>query len=161
MDRTEALIFAEEAKAWNAIEQFRPRLEGKKVLLYTGGVKSWSVISALQEIGMTVIGTSVRKSTDEDKERVKEIMGEQAKMFDAIPPKDMYRMLKDGEADIMLSGGRTQFIALKAKMPWLDMNQERHHAYAGYNGMIELVRQLDREINSPVWAEVRRPAPWE
>ena len=161
MDRTEALIFAEEAKAWNAIEEFRPRLEGKRVLLYTGGVKSWSVISALQEIGMTVIGTSVRKSTEEDKERVKEIMGEQAKMFDAIPPKDMYRMLKDGEADIMLSGGRTQFVALKAKVPWLDVNQERHHAYAGYDGMVELVRQLDREINSPMWAEVRRPAPWE
>ena len=26
----------------------------------------------------------------------------------------------------MLSGGRTQFIALKANTPWLDINQERH-----------------------------------
>ena len=36
------------------------RLAGKRVLLYTGGVKSWSVVSALQEIGMVVVGTSVR-----------------------------------------------------------------------------------------------------
>ncbi len=30
-------------------------------------------------------------------------------------------VLAAGEADIMLSGGRTQFIALKARVPWLDM----------------------------------------
>jgi len=33
----------------------------------------------------------------------------------------MYKMLKDAKADIMLSGGRSQFIALKASMPWLDI----------------------------------------
>jgi nitrogenase molybdenum-cofactor synthesis protein NifE len=48
---------------------------GKKVLLITGGVKSWSVVSALQEAGLEVVGTSVKKSTKEDKEKIKEIMG--------------------------------------------------------------------------------------
>ncbi len=61
----------------------------------------------------------------------------------------------------MLSGGRTQFIALKAKTPWLDINQERHHPYAGYDGMVELVRQIDLAIHNPVWAQVREPAPWD
>jgi nitrogenase molybdenum-cofactor synthesis protein NifE len=136
-------------------------LQGKRVLLYTGGVKSWSVVSALQEIGMIVIGTSVRKSTPEDKERIKEIMKGDAHLIDSIPPREMYNQLVRGDADILLSGGRTQFVALKAKLPWLDINQERHHAYAGYDGMVELVEQLDLEINNPVWAAVRRPAPWE
>ena len=61
----------------------------------------------------------------------------------------------------MLSGGRTQFIALKAKMPWLDINQERHHPYAGYSGMVELVRQIDIAIHNPVWETVREAAPWD
>jgi nitrogenase molybdenum-cofactor synthesis protein NifE len=61
----------------------------------------------------------------------------------------------------MLSGGRSQFIALKAKMPWLDINQERHHAYAGYEGMIELVAEIEKALFNPVWAQVRLPAPWE
>jgi nitrogenase molybdenum-cofactor synthesis protein NifE len=61
----------------------------------------------------------------------------------------------------MLSGGRTQFIALKAKTPWLDINQERHHPYAGYDGMVELVRQIDLAIHNPVWAQARAPAPWD
>jgi nitrogenase molybdenum-cofactor synthesis protein NifE len=161
LEHTDALIASEEARAWERIKPYQARLEGKRVLLYTGGVKSWSVVSALQEIGMVVVGTSTRKSTKEDKERIKELMGGDAHQVDSIPPRQMYEQLVRGEADVLLSGGRTQFVALKAKVPWLDINQERHHAYAGYDGMVELVRQLDLEINSPVWREVRRPAPWE
>ena len=73
----------------------------------------------------------------------------------------MYKMLREARADIMLSGGRSQFIALKAKMPWLDINQERHHAYAGYEGMVELVDEIEKALSNPVWEQVRLPAPWE
>jgi len=161
LSRTEKIIFREETRAWEQINHYRKRLDGKKVLLITGGVKSWSVVSALQEGGMEVVGTSVKKSTAEDKEKIKELMGEDAHMFDDMRPRDMYAMLKESRADIMLSGGRSQFVALKAKMPWLDINQERHHAYAGYVGMVELVKQIDQTLSHPVWEQVRRPAPWE
>jgi nitrogenase molybdenum-cofactor synthesis protein NifE len=159
--RTEAIVLREEARAWERIDPYRPVLEDKRVLLYTGGVKSWSVVSALLEAGMVVVGTSTRKSTREDKERIKEIMGGDAHMVDSIPPRKMYDQLVNGEADILLSGGRTQFVALKAKVPWLDINQERHYAYAGYDGMVELVRQIALELESPIWKDVRSPAPWE
>ena len=131
------------------------------MLLYTGGVKSWSIVAALQEIGMEIASTSVRKSTENDKDKIKALMGGDAHMVDSIPPREMYAQLKRGDADIMLSGGRTQFVALKARVPWLDINQERHNAYAGYDGMVELVAELHKAIINPVWQEVRRPAPWE
>ncbi len=161
VDRTEKLISREEAAAWERMASYKARLAGKKVLLITGGVKSWSVVAALQEAGMEIVGTSVKKSTDEDKERIKEIMGEDAHMFDDMTPREMYAMLKEAQADIMLSGGRSQFIALKAKMPWLDINQERHHAYAGYDGMVALVHEIDKALYNPIWEQVRKPAPWE
>ncbi len=161
MERTKALIAREEARAYAAIAPYKARLSGRKVLLITGGVKSWSVVAALQEAGLEVVGTSVKKSTQEDKERIKEIMGEDAHMIDDMSPRDMYKMLKEAKADIMLSGGRSQFIALKAKMPWLDINQERHHAYMGYVGMVDLVREIDKSLSNPVWEQVRKRAPWE
>jgi nitrogenase molybdenum-cofactor synthesis protein NifE len=161
IDRTEALVEVEEARAWRRIEAYRPRLAGKRVLLITGGVKSWSVVSALQEAGMEVVGTSVKKSTKEDKEKIKELMGDDAHMIDDMTPRQMYEMLRDARADIMLSGGRSQFIALKARMPWLDINQERHHAYAGYEGMVDLVHEIDRALSNPVWQQVRIAAPWD
>ena len=131
------------------------------MLLYTGGVKSWSIVSALQQIGMVITHTSVRKSTDGDKGRIRALMGGDAHMVDSIPPREMYAQLARGEADIMLSGGRSQFVALKARTPWRDINQESHGAYAGYDGMVALVAELHRALTNPVWQEVRRPAPWE
>jgi nitrogenase molybdenum-cofactor synthesis protein NifE len=159
--RTEAVIAREEALAWARIEPYKARLTGKRVLLITGGVKSWSVVAALQEAGLEIVGTSVKKSTKEDKEKIKELMGQDAHMIDDMTPREMYKMLKEARADIMLSGGRSQFVSLKAKMPWLDINQERHHAYAGYAGMTELVHEIEKALFNPVWEQVRRPAPWE
>ena len=159
--RTETLIAIEEARAWARLEPYRARLSGKRVLLITGGVKSWSMVAALQSLGMDVIGTSVKKSTKEDKDRIIEIMGDDAHMINDMRQPEMFALLKESRADIMLSGSRSQFAALKAKMPWLDVNQERTSGYAGYDGMVKLVQDMDRELHSPIWGQVRTAAPWE
>ena len=52
-------------------------------------------------------------------------------------------------------------MALKAKMPWLDINQERHYAYAGYEGIVSLFAEIDKTLSNPVWDHVRAPAPWD
>jgi nitrogenase molybdenum-cofactor synthesis protein NifE len=159
--RTEAVVVEEEARALARLAPYRRRLEGKRALLYTGGVKSWSVITSLKELGMKVIATSVRKSTANEKERALEQLGDESALVDSIPPREMYGRLSRGDADILLSGGRTQFVALKARVPWLDINQERVHAYSGYEGAVALAERVDREIHNPLWQDVRRPAPWE
>lgn len=162
IDRTESLIAREEARCWERIRAIAVNLQGRKVLLYTGGHKTWSVVSALHEMGMEVVRTSVRKATETDKAKALDLMdGNEDALVQAIPNPEMYRMLREGEADIMLSGGRTQFVALKARTPWLDINQERLYAYAGYEGMVELVKRMDLAVNNPVWQQVRAPAPWE
>jgi nitrogenase molybdenum-cofactor synthesis protein NifE len=158
---TEALVASEEKRARERLAPYRDVLVGKRVLLYTGGVKSWSVVSALQDLGMQVVATSVRKSSEEEKLRARELIGEEAEIVEKIPPREMYARLSGGGADILLSGGRTQFVALKAKVPWLDINQERHLPYAGYDGMVTLARELHRSLANPVWRAVRAPAPWD
>ena len=158
--RTEAMIAREEADIHAALEPWRARLKGRRVLLYTGGVKSWSVVSALQDLGMEVVATGTKKSTEEDKARIRELMGPEAKMIDDGSPKALLSAYKEYGADILIAGGRNLYTALKARIPFLDINQEREFGYAGYTGMIELARQLALSIESPVWEAVRRPAPW-
>ena len=160
IERTEALIEREEMHMKRELEAWRNRLQGKKVLLYTGGVKSWSVISQLQDLGMIVVATGTRKSTEEDKARIRDLMGEEAKMIDEGNPRKLLDIMREYNADILIAGGRNMYTALKARLPFLDINQERDFGYAGYQGMIELVRQLALTIDSPVWQQVRRPAPW-
>ena len=159
--RTEALIAREEAKIRAALEPWRERLAGKRVLLYTGGVKSWSVISALQDLGMKVVATGTKKSTEEDKARIRELMGDDVKMLDEGNPRALLKTVEEYSADILIAGGRNMYTALKGRIPFLDINQEREFGYAGYDGMLELVRQLCLTLESPVWQSVRRPAPWD
>ena len=158
--RTEVLIAREEARIQAELAPWRQRLEGKRVLLYTGGVKSWSVISALQDLGMVVVATGTKKSTEEDKARIRELMGEDAQMIEDGSPKALLGIVREYKADILIAGGRNMYTALKARIPFLDINQEREFGYAGYQGMLELVRQLALTIESPVWPAVRKPAPW-
>jgi len=158
--RTEVVIAREEAKSHAALEPWRARLKGKRVLLYTGGVKSWSIVSALQDLGMKVVATGTKKSTEEDKARIRELMGDDTKMIDDGSPTALLATYHEYKADILIAGGRNLYTALKARIPFLDINQEREFGYAGYDGMVELARQLALSMESPVWAAVRKPAPW-
>ncbi|MES9831352.1 MAG: nitrogenase iron-molybdenum cofactor biosynthesis protein NifE [Candidatus Thiodiazotropha sp. L084R] len=158
--RTEALIAREEAKIDAQLEPWREKLRGRRVLLYTGGVKSWSVIAALQDLGMDVVATGTKKSTEEDKARIKELMGEDAVMLEEGNPRALINIVHDKSVDVLIAGGRNMYTALKARIPFLDINQEREFGYAGYQGMVELARQLVLTIESPVWSQVRTPAPW-
>lgn len=159
--RTEALIAREESRIKAALLAAKPQLAGKRVLLYTGGVKSWSVVSALQDLGIVVVATGTNKSTEEDKERIRELMGPDTKMIEDGSPRALIDAVQELKADMLIAGGRNMYTALKAKIPFLDINQERDFAYAGYEGMQELVRQLIASLESPVWPAVRAPAPWE
>jgi nitrogenase molybdenum-cofactor synthesis protein NifE len=158
--RTEALIAREEAKIDRALEPWREKLRGRKVLLYTGGVKSWSVIAALQDLGMQVVATGTKKSTEEDKARIRELMGQEAVMLEDGNPRALISIVRDNDVDVLIAGGRNMYTALKARIPFLDINQEREFGYAGYTGMVELARQLVLTIESPVWQQVRAAAPW-
>jgi nitrogenase molybdenum-cofactor synthesis protein NifE len=160
-ERVETLIAEETEKLNQALAPYRARLKGKRVVLYTGGVKSWSIISAAKDLGMEVMATSTKKSTEEDKARIKELLGKDGVMLEKGNAKELLRVIAQTKADMLIAGGRNQYTALKARIPFLDINQERHHPYAGYVGMVEMARELDEALHSPIWQQVRLQAPWE
>ncbi|PWC22453.1 nitrogenase iron-molybdenum cofactor biosynthesis protein NifE [Brenneria roseae subsp. roseae] len=159
--RAETLIQQEERAANQALAPYRQRLKGKRALLYTGGVKSWSVVSALQDLGLDVVATGTKKSTEEDKFRIRELMGENAVMLDDGNARLLLDTAYRYNADIMIAGGRNMYTAYKARLPFLDINQEREHAFAGYQGIVTLARQLCLTLESPIWSQVSRRAPWQ
>ncbi len=160
IEETETLITQQEQQIRARLAPYRARLQGKRALLYTGGVKSWSIVSALKELGIEVVATGTKKSTAEDKARITEIMGEDALMLDEGGARKLLDTAYAHQADLMIAGGRNMYTALKARMPFLDINQERHHAYAGYEGMVTFAKELCRTLESPIWGLISDPAPW-
>ncbi|MBP5974184.1 nitrogenase iron-molybdenum cofactor biosynthesis protein NifE [Brasilonema sp. CT11] len=159
-ERTEWLIAEETAALDIALTPYRSQLKGKRIVLYSGGVKSWSIILAARDLGMEVVATSDRKSTPDEKAKIKQLLGQDGMVLSKGSPNVLLQVLKDTKADMLVGGASNQYTALKAKIPFLDLNHERHHAYAGYAGMLKMAQELYKALYSPVWEQVRKPAPW-
>lgn len=158
--RTEALIEREENRVQQALVPLRKRLAGKRALLFTGGYKSWSIVSAMQDLDMIVVATGTEKSTEEDKARIVSLMGPEAKMISDNDQTALLQTFHECRADIMLAGDRYIYPTLKSRIPFLDIDHVRNIGYAGYEGMIELATNLAMSVESPVWQQVRRAPPW-
>lgn len=110
---------------------------------------------------MEVVATSTKKSTEEDKAKIRALLSKDGIMMEKGNAQELLKTIAKTQADMLIAGGRNQYTALKARIPFLDINQERHHPYAGYVGMIEIARELEEALYSPIWAQVCQPAPWE
>ncbi|MBI5633265.1 MAG: nitrogenase iron-molybdenum cofactor biosynthesis protein NifE [Nitrospirae bacterium] len=144
-DRIEEVIAVEEQKLYDRLRPYE-HLSGKKAVLYTGGVKSWSFISALMDLGIEIVAVGTKKSTAEDEEKMKEILGNDALLVEDVTPKNLKKLLKERNADILVAGGRNQYLAIKEGYPFIDVNQERHVAYAGYDGLVNIAEQISNSI---------------
>jgi nitrogenase molybdenum-cofactor synthesis protein NifE len=153
--RTETLIAREEERVTAALLPLRQRLAGKRVLVFAGGYKSWSLVSAMQDLGMVVVATGTEKSTEEDKARIVALMGPDARMISDNDQTALIQSFHECEADLLIAGDRYIYPALKSRIPFLDIDHVRRIGYAGYDGMIELARNVERAVHSPVWEQVR------
>ncbi len=144
-DRIEEVIAVEEQKLHDKLRPYED-LRGKKAVLYTGGVKSWSFISALMDLGIEIVAVGTKKSTAEDEEKMKQILGNDALLVEDVTPKNLKKLLRDRNADILVAGGRNQYLAIKEGYPFIDVNQERHVSYAGYDGLVNIAEQISNSI---------------
>ncbi|MFA7404550.1 MAG: nitrogenase iron-molybdenum cofactor biosynthesis protein NifE [Pelobacteraceae bacterium] len=160
-DRVERLIEEEEAKCRAAIAPYRKRLAGKTAVLFTGGVKTWSMVNSLSELGVEVLAAGTQNSTLEDFYRMKGLMHKDAQIIEDTSTAGLLAVMREKMPDLIVAGGKTKFLALKTRTPFLDINHGRSHPYAGYEGMVTFSRQLDMTVNNPIWPTLNAPAPWE
>jgi nitrogenase molybdenum-cofactor synthesis protein NifE len=159
-DRVEALLAEEEERCRARIAPHRARLEGKRAVLFTGGVKTWSMVNALRELGVEVLAAGTQNSTLEDFHRMKALMHADARIIEDTSTAGLLSILREKAPDLVVAGGKTKFLALKTRTPFLDINHGRSHPYAGYEGMVTFARQLDLTVNSPIWPALGARAPW-
>jgi nitrogenase molybdenum-cofactor synthesis protein NifE len=160
-DRVERLVEEEERSCRARIAPYRARLAGKRAVLFTGGVKTWSMVNALRELGVEILAAGTQNSTLEDFHRMKALMHQDARIIDDTSTKGLLAAMAEKEPDLIVAGGKTKFLALKTRTPFLDINHGRSHPYAGYEGMVTFAKQLDLTVNNPIWPALTAPAPWE
>jgi nitrogenase molybdenum-cofactor synthesis protein NifE len=158
--RTKALIAREEAVLGEKLKPYRAFFKGKKAVLNTGGNKTWSIAAALQDLGLEVVATAVKKATADDREKARQTLGDIGVLM-MNPGAEQARLIDETGADLLLAGGRSLYTAIKKGIAFADVNQEKKKSYGGYNGLLNLAEDLKNALQNPVFKNVARRAPWE
>src|SRR5210317_263169 len=160
LKRTEALVAREEADIAVKLKPYQSFFQGKKAVLNTGGNKTWSIASALQDLGIEVVATAVKKATEDDRAKARQTLGEKGILM-MNPGVEQAKLIDETGADLLLAGGRSLYTAIKKGIAFADVNQEKKKSYGGYEGLLNLAEDLKNALQNPVFKNVSRRAPWE
>ena len=158
--RTDRLIAREEARLETELAPYKTYFQGKKAILNTGGNKTWSIAAALQDLGIEVVATAVKKATEDDRAKARQYLGSSGVLM-MNPGSEQAKLIDSKGADLLLAGGRSLYTAIKKGIAFADVNQEKKKSYGGYRGLINLAEDLKNALENPVFRNVMRSAPWE
>jgi nitrogenase molybdenum-cofactor synthesis protein NifE len=159
LDRTRKLVAREEAALEKKLAPYREIFAGKKAVLNTGGNKTWSIAAALQDLGIEVVATAVRKATEDDRAKAREHLGADGVLM-MNPGAEQAKIIDEQGAHILLAGGRSLYTAIKKGIAFIDVNQEKKISYGAYAGLLNLAEDLKHALESPVFELAGRRAPW-
>jgi len=150
-EKAKKIIETEIKKVRSEISHYKNRLTGKRVAVYVGGNKAWSLIRAFEELGMKVIMTGTQNGLPEDYQRIMETVNEGTLVVDDANSMELARLLQKYHPDLIVSGAKEKYMAHKLGIPFCDFNHDRITSFAGFKGFINFAKEVDRAVSSPVW----------
>jgi len=141
------------------IDKYKPRLQGKRVMLYVGGLRPRHVIGAYEDLGMEVVGTGYEFGHNDDYDRTIKDMGNATLLYDDVTGFEFEEFVKRVKPDLVGSGIKEKFIFQKMGVPFRQMHSWDYSGpYHGYDGFAIFARDMDMTLNNPCWGKMQ--APW-
>ncbi len=155
----ERVIAKYQAMMDEIIAKYKPRLEGKRVMLYVGGLRPRHVIGAYEDLGMEVVGTGYEFGHNDDYDRTIKDMGNATLIYDDVTGFEFEEFVKRVKPDLVGSGIKEKFIFQKMGVPFRQMHSWDYSGpYHGYDGFAIFARDMDMTLNNPCWSKMQ--APW-
>ena len=157
-EKVEAAITRYDAEMQRVIETYRPRLEGKKVMLYVGGLRPRHTVGAYEDLGMTVIGSGYEFAHADDYDRTAPEMPDATVIYDDASEHELERFVHALKPDLVASGIKEKYVFQKMGLPFRQMHSWDYSGpYHGYQGFPTFARDVDLAVNSPTWKLVKSP----
>jgi nitrogenase molybdenum-iron protein alpha chain len=158
--KTEAVIAKYTEMTDKVIAKYKPKLAGKTVMLYVGGLRPRHVIGAYEDLGMEVIGTGYEFGHGDDYKRTKEELARTTLIYDDVNEYELEHFVKKLKPDLVASGVKEKYVFQKMGLPFRQMHSWDYSGpYHGYDAFAIFAKDMDLAMNSPVWAHTK--APWE
>lgn len=156
----ERVIEKYQKEADAVIAKYRPRLEGKRVMLYVGGLRPRHPVGAYEDLGMEVVGTGYEFAHNDDYDRTIKEMGEGTLLYDDVTGYELEEFVKRIRPDLVGSGVKEKYIFQKMGIPFRQMHSWDYSGpYHGYDGFAIFARDMDMTLNNPCWDKLQ--APWK
>lgn len=140
------------------IAKYRPRLEGKRVMLYVGGLRPRHVIGSYEDLGMDVVGTGYEFGHNDDYDRTVPEMGNATLLYDDVTGFEFEEFVKRVKPDMIGSGVKEKYIFQKMGVPFRQMHSWDYSGpYHGYDGFAIFARDMDMTLNNPCWKNLTPP----
>jgi nitrogenase molybdenum-iron protein alpha chain len=140
------------------IDKYRPRLEGKKVMLYVGGLRPRHVIGAYEDLGMEVVGTGYEFAHNDDYERTTPDVANATLIYDDVTGYEFEEFVKKVKPDLIGAGIKEKYIFQKMGIPFRQMHSWDYSGpYHGYDGFALFARDMDMTLNNPCWDKLVPP----
>jgi nitrogenase molybdenum-iron protein alpha chain len=157
-DKVEAVIAKYDPEMQKVIEEVRPRLEGKKVMLYVGGLRPRHTVGAYEDLGMVVVGSGYEFAHNDDYERTSPEMPEATVIYDDASEYELERFVHELKPDLVGSGIKEKYVFQKMGVPFRQMHSWDYSGpYHAYKGFPIFARDIDMAVNSPTWKLVKAP----
>jgi nitrogenase molybdenum-iron protein alpha chain len=140
------------------IDEYKPRLDGKKVMLLVGGLRPRHTIGAYEDLGMECVGAGYEFAHNDDYERTMPEMKEATVIYDDPSEFEFEQFVHRLKPDLIGSGIKEKYVFQKMGIPFRQMHSWDYSGpYHGYNGFETFARDIDMAVNSPTWKLVQSP----
>lgn len=156
----ERVIAKYEAQIKATLDKYRPRLEGKTVMIMVGGLRPRHVVPAFQDLGMKIIGTGYEFGHNDDYKRTTHYIEDATLIYDDVTGFEFEEFVKALKPDLVASGIKEKYVFQKMGLPFRQMHSWDYSGpYHGYDGFAIFARDMDMALNNPAFSLVK--APWK
>ncbi len=157
-ENVEKVIAKYDAEMAKVIAEYRPRLEGKTVMLYVGGLRPRHTVGAYEDLGMVVVGAGYEFAHADDYERTSPELPEATVVYDDASEHELEQFVNELKPDLIGSGIKEKYVFQKMGLPFRQMHSWDYSGpYHGYQGFPVFARDIDLAVNSPTWKLVKSP----
>jgi len=151
-EKAEKLIERKMKEIQPELDFYKEKLQGKKLWMFSGGPKNWHFPEPLKDhLGMETVAVSTMFEHEDGYTKIKERVGEGTVIIDDPNSLEFDEIIEVYKPDIILSGIKEKYKAHKFGVPGILIHSYENGPYIGFEGFLNLARDIYASIYSPVW----------
>ncbi|XHH08890.1 MAG: nitrogenase component I subunit alpha [Candidatus Bathyarchaeia archaeon] len=156
-EKAEEVIAKELAQTQPQISFYRQKFEGKKIIMYEGGPRSWHWVKPMEELGMDIVVSATTFGHEDDYDKIISRVKNGTLIIDNPNAVELEEAMVKYKPDLFISGTKEKYLSYKYGIPFINgHNYDSKGGYMMFSGFVRFAQDMYKALYSPVWKFVRK-----